>query len=92
MGDLIFAAVGQLQFEVMQYRLKSEYNVDTAISFLPYKSSAWILGDINTFTKSSSAIIVYDKEERPMALFSSPWDKQYTIKQNPDHELVDVVV
>ena len=28
-GDLIFAAVGQLQFEVMQYRLKDEYGVDT---------------------------------------------------------------
>ena len=91
MGDLIFAAVGQLQFEVMQHRLKSEYNVDTAITFLSYQSSAWILGDIATFSKSSSAIIVFDKEERPMALFSSPWDKQYTIKQNPKHELVDVV-
>ena len=45
-GDLIFAAVGQLQFEVMQYRLKDEYGVDTVLTPLPYHCSAWIMGDI----------------------------------------------
>ena len=44
--DLIFAAVGQLQFEVMQYRLKDEYGVDTVLTLLPYQCSAWIKGDL----------------------------------------------
>ena len=91
-GDLIFAAVGQLQFEVMQYRLKDEYGVDTVLSSLPYHCSAWILGDMNTFEKSSSALIVQDKQNRPMALFTSLWEKQYSMRQNPKHELVDVLV
>lgn len=91
-GDLIFAAVGQLQFEVMQYRLKDEYGVETELSSLPYQCSAWILGDIKTFKKSTSSIIVKDRQDRPMALFTSQWDKQYSIKQNPNHELVDVVL
>lgn len=91
-GDYIFAAVGQLQFEVMQYRLKDEYGADTTLSLLPYQCSAWVLGDIKTFAKSTSSIIVQDRRGRPMALFSSQWDKQYTIKQNPKHELVDVLV
>ncbi len=91
-GDLIFAAVGQLQFEVMQYRLKDEYGVETALSSLPYQCSAWILGDISTFDKASSALIVQDKQLRPMVLFTSQWEKQYSMRQNPKHQLVDVLV
>ncbi len=91
-GDYIFAAVGQLQFEVMQYRLKDEYGVETILSPLPYQCSAWILGDMNTFNKSTSSILVKDRQGRPMALFNSPWEKQYSIKHNPKHEFVDVLV
>jgi peptide chain release factor 3 len=91
-SEPIFAAVGQLQFEVMQYRLKDEYGVETVLTSLPYQCSAWILGDIQTFTKSTSSLIVRDRLERPMALFNSPWDKQYSIKQNPHHQLVDVLI
>ncbi len=91
-GDLIFAAVGQLQFEVMQYRLKDEYGVDTVLSPLSYQCSAWIIGDMNKFSKPTNALLVRDRQGRPMALFTSPWEKQYCVKQNPDHELVDVLV
>ena len=91
-SEPIFAAVGQLQFEVMQYRLKDEYGVDTVLTNLPYQCSAWILGDIQTFTKSTSSLLVRDRLDRPMALFNSPWDKQYSIKQNPKHQLVDVLI
>jgi len=88
---LIFAAVGQLQFEVMQYRLKDEYGVETTLSPLPYQCSAWLLGDVNSFKMPSNAIIVLDKQEHPMVLFSTLWEKQYCIKQNPHHELVDIL-
>ncbi len=91
-GDLIFAAVGQLQFEVMQYRLKDEYSVDTVLTSLPYQCSAWIIGDIKTFATPTQSIVVKDKHDNPMALFTSPWEKQYCAKQNPKHELVDVLV
>ena len=91
-GDLIFAAVGQLQFEVMQYRLKDEYSVETLINILPYSCSAWILGDVKTFQKPSNALLVLDRWDRPMVLFSENWEKQYAIKQNPNHELVDLLI
>lgn len=90
-GELIIAAVGQLQFEVMQYRLRDEYGVDTTLSLLPYECSAWILGDPKTFVKSTSCLMVHDKQGRLMALFTSTWDKQYCMKQNPNHELVDIL-
>jgi len=91
-GESIYAAVGKLQFEVMQYRLKDEYGVETVLTPLPYQCSAWILGEIKTFAKSSSATLVQDRQGRPMALFRDQWDKQYCIKQNPNHQLVDVSV
>ncbi len=90
-ADLIFAAVGKLQFEVMQYRLKDEYQVDTTLTLLPYQCSAWILGDCQTFKLSTSALLVKDRLNRPMALFTSIWDKEYCIKQNPNHKLVDIL-
>lgn len=91
MGDLIFAAVGQLQFEVMQYRLKDEYGVETVMGSLPYQCSAWLIGDIKTFKKTTTALIVKDRLDRPIVLFSEPWEKQYAIKQNPDHQLIDII-
>lgn len=90
-GESIFAVVGQLQFEVMQYRLRDEYGVDTSLSILPYQCSAWILGDPKTFSKSTSSLLVHDRQNRLMGLFTSQWDKQYCMKQNPKHELVDIV-
>jgi peptide chain release factor 3 len=90
-GDYIFAAVGQLQFEVMQYRLRDEYGVETVLTSLPYQCSAWILGDIKTYEKSSGALLVQDRQGRPMALFTSQWEKQYCIKQNPNLQFVDVL-
>lgn len=90
-GDLIFAAVGQLQFEVMQYRLKDEYNVETLLNSLPYSCSAWLIGDPTTFQKPSNAALVMDRRDRPMVLFTEQWEKQYAMKQNPNHQLVDLL-
>jgi peptide chain release factor 3 len=90
-GDIIFAAVGQLQFEVMQYRLKDEYGVETIISPLPYQCSAWLVGDVNTFQKTTTGIVLRDRNDRPIALFTEQWEKQYAIKQNPNHSLLDIL-
>lgn len=90
-GDYIYAAVGKLQFEVMQYRLKDEYGVDTTLTPLPYQCSAWIVGDLPSFAKSSSSLLVRDRQGRAMALFRDLWDKQYCAKQNPQHQLIDVL-
>lgn len=90
-GDVVFAAVGQLQFEVMQYRLRDEYGVETLINNLPYSCSAWIVGDLKTFNKTSTSMILRDRFERPVILFSENWEKQYAMKQNPDHQLVDIM-
>ena len=90
-GDLIFAAVGKLQFEVMQYRLKDEYGVETVLTPLPYQCSAWVIGDIENLSKTTSLLLVRDSKNNPMVLFTSQWEKQYCMKQNPHHQFVDVL-
>ena len=40
--DPILAAVGQLQFEVVQYRMKDEYGVDTTLDPLPYSIARYV--------------------------------------------------
>jgi peptide chain release factor 3 len=91
-GEYIFAAVGKLQFEVMQYRLKDEYGVETILTPLPYQCSAWILGDMSKFEKTTTCLLAKDRQQHPMALFTSQWEKQYCMKQNPHHQFVDVLV
>lgn len=91
MADPLFAAVGQLQFEVMQYRLLDEYGVETRLEPQSYEASAWLIGDINTFKKPSNALMVWDSKKRPMVIFGEPWEKRYAAEQNPHHQLVDIL-
>ncbi len=84
--SLIYGAVGKLQFEVIQYRLKDEYQTESTLSFLPYQCSAWIIGDISTYKKPFNSILVRDKEDKYMGLFGSVWEKDYAIKENPSLE------
>ena len=91
-GEVIFGAVGQLQFEVMQYRLKDEYGVETILSPLPYTCSSWLIGDLKTFQKTTSGCLLHDRNDRPIVLFSEVWEKQYAAKLNPDHQLIDILI
>ncbi len=88
---VIFAVVGQLQFEVMQYRLRDEYGVETLLTPLPYKCSAWLQGSIETFQKTTGSLLAEDRMRRPIVLFPDIWDREYTEKQNPQHQLVDMI-
>ncbi|MFN2461077.1 MAG: peptide chain release factor 3 [Candidatus Velthaea sp.] len=72
----ILAAVGQLQFEVVKYRLESEYNVKTVFTTLPYGLARRVSGDaaaIAGATLPSNAKLVEDWDGRPLALFESEW-------------------
>ncbi len=88
--DFYVAAVGRLQFDVLQYRLKSEYNVDTVLELLPYTCSAWLGGDPDAFDPPVSVLKTRDRRNRPVVLFKTPWDKEYTAKKCPGHTLADM--
>ena len=84
------AAVGRLQFEVLQYRLKDEYGVETVFTPLPYSCSAWLEGDFATFTMPLRSTVARDARGRRLLLFLSEWDKKLAQRQNPGHRLLDI--
>ena len=88
--DFFIAAVGRLQFDVLQYRLKNEYGVETVLEALPYACSGWLQGDTETFDPPVQTMKVKDTKGRTVVLFKSPWDKEYTQKKCPNHSFLDM--
>lgn len=83
------AAVGQLQFDVLQYRLKDEYKVDSVIEPLAVKHCAFLIGDPEAFRKTQNCLLARDKEGRVLVLFSGEWERRYLLEQNPGHQFED---
>ncbi len=88
-NDIVIAAVGSLQFDVLQYRLRDEYGVETEITPLPYECSAWLEGDRATFVAPTRSIVARDSRDRTVVLFVSEWDKRSAANKNPGHRLLD---
>ena len=83
----IVGAVGTLQFEVLEYRLKNEYNVDILMNFLPYELARWMTGDTSTPLKGSDrAMVVKDAKQRPVALFANEWSMRWICDNNPQRQ------
>jgi len=78
-GPLLLAAVGQLQFEVVQARLKSEYNVDSIMEPIGYTLARWADGGWDAVNKADAdgklfgIMIVQDRWKRPVLLFRNDW-------------------
>jgi peptide chain release factor 3 len=87
----LVAAVGRLQFEVLQYRLQDEYGVKTAIDFLPYKHSVYVMGDIGKLMLPMGSFIAMDSRDRHVILLSAEWEKKYVREKNTGHEFRDFV-
>ena len=88
-SDPLIAAVGKLQFEVLQYRLSDEYNVETTITPLAYECSAWLEGNRETFMAPTTSLVTRDHRGRTVILFVDPWDKLAAAKKHPQHKLLD---
>ncbi|MGZ3697555.1 MAG: peptide chain release factor 3 [Bdellovibrionota bacterium] len=83
--DPILGAVGGLQFEVLQHRLKGEYNVDVRIERLPFVHARWVTGpglDPDYFERREDSRCVEDRDGLPVLLFKSDWGLRYAEENN----------
>jgi len=83
--ELIVGVVGVLQFEVLEYRLKNEYNVDVLIERQAYRHVRWIHMDNfnpNTFSVPMDSQLVVDKREHPVILFKNDWSIRHAEERN----------
>jgi peptide chain release factor 3 len=88
--DPILAAVGQLQFEVVQFRLSNEYGVQTALEPLGYSLARWVVGGWPMLEKAGrifNTMTVKDSWMRPVLLFKNEWNLQQIQGDHPDLEL-----
>ncbi|MDY7013344.1 MAG: peptide chain release factor 3 [Cyanobacteriota bacterium] len=88
--DPILAAVGQLQFEVVQFRMQSEYGVETRLEPLPYSIARWVAGGWPALEKAGrlfNTLTVKDAWERPVLLFKNEWNVQQVKGDHPDLQL-----
>jgi peptide chain release factor 3 len=82
----VLAAVGALQFEVVKFRLESEYNVKTIMQNLPYGLARRVSGDPAAIAGAqlpSNARLVETFDGEPLALFESEWSVRLASEWNP---------
>ncbi len=84
----IIGCVGDLQFEVIQYRLLQEYGAACEFRTLPFYKACWLtttnqkkLDEFLRFKQMNAAL---DKDEHPVYLAQSEWYLNTEITNNPD--------
>jgi len=83
---VIVGTVGNLQFEVLEYRLKNEYGVDILMTFLPFELARWLDGDKidpRTIKGLDRGMLVSDGKQRLVALFTNEWALRWAVDNNP---------
>ncbi|MBX3352890.1 MAG: peptide chain release factor 3 [Phycisphaeraceae bacterium] len=89
----VLAAVGPLQFEVVQHRLKSEYGAESRLEPARWTLARWCRapgGQSDFAALPSDAAYAEDAQGRPMLLFSDEWDLRHFAQRHPLVELSTV--
>lgn len=90
MEDVIVGAVGSLQFDVLEYRLKNEYGVDIRTESLPHQYIRWIENkdlDISRLSLTSDTKKIQDIRQNFLLLFVNSWSIQWALDHNKDLKL-----
>ena len=91
MEEIIVGVVGVLQFEVLEYRLKNEYNVDIKLETLPYEHIRWIENpeeiDVNRIVGTSDMKKIKDLKDNPLLLFVNSWSVNMVLERNENLKL-----
>ena len=94
--SLVVGAVGALQFEVLEHRLKHEYGVDLRIQQLPLRFARWIgNGNVESYDPrklnlTSSTMLAQDEENRPVLIFENEWSIRWAEDRNKGLVLRDI--
>jgi len=87
-GEYILGAVGQLQFEVFQYRLLNEYNAEVILTPIGSKIARWIDEEqLDPNMSSSRNLLCRDRFDQPVFLFENQFALNWFKDKHPDVEL-----
>ena len=82
----LLGAVGQLQFEVVQYRLETEYGAQSRLEHASWKVARWLEDRSQTVSEEilpSGARMATDATGQTVLLFDSQWACDYFAQRNP---------
>ena len=86
MEEIIVGVVGVLQFEVLEYRLKNEYNVDIKLEPLPYEHIRWIENpeeiNMSRIVGTSDMKKIKNLKDNPLLLFVNSWSVNMVLERN----------
>ncbi|HSU23744.1 peptide chain release factor 3 [Comamonadaceae bacterium OTU4NAUVB1] len=86
-GPMLLGAVGQLQFEVVQHRLKGEYDCDVRLEGCQYTGARWITADtpaeLREFVNAYPARMALDAANTLAYLCTSPYDVRLAQERFP---------
>jgi peptide chain release factor 3 len=87
----LLGAVGPLQFEIVKFRLQSEYGVESRLESAPWTLARWIPPemDTNSMTASYGVRPATDDQGRDVLLFKDDWSLRNFQKNNPDVRLAE---
>ncbi|MBY0549011.1 MAG: peptide chain release factor 3 [Candidatus Obscuribacterales bacterium] len=84
----ILAAVGALQFEVVQFRLQAEYKVATILRPFDVRQALWVSdgwGALNASNRERcNFTVTNDMNDDPVLLFKQNWDLNWFREKNPN--------
>jgi peptide chain release factor 3 len=88
----LLAAVGPLQFEVVQFRLESEYGAASRLESAPWTVVRWLPAqltepELDALSLPTGCQIAYDMSRHPVALFPNEWAAGYFEQTNPSISL-----
>ena len=91
-GSTLLAAVGPLQFEVVQYRLQSEYGAESRLEAAPWTILRWVephpsLKNPGSLIVASGVSFGSDRFDQPVVLFPNEWTMGYFQEKNPELRL-----
>ncbi|WP_129044630.1 peptide chain release factor 3 [Companilactobacillus metriopterae] len=87
-SDYILGAVGQLQFEVFQFRMQNEYNCDVVMTPIGSRIARWIDPEkLDESMSSSRNMLVKDLEGNPLFLFENKFAVTWFEGKYPDVKL-----
>ena len=86
-GAMLLGAVGQLQFEVVQHRLKTEYDCDVRLEACQYTGARWITADtpaeLREFETAYPLRMAHDAADTLAYLCTSPYDVRLAQERFP---------
>ncbi|MGJ7919650.1 peptide chain release factor 3 [Neobacillus sp. LXY-4] len=86
--DYLLGAVGQLQFEVFEHRMRNEYNAEVIMERLGSKVARWVENeDVNDNLSSSRSLLCVDRFDNKVFLFENEFALRWFQDKNPDVKL-----